>query len=248
MPKLALKLVAVFEAYFQRDEVQELAALFEVSLENVEVHDSAWLPVAGELVRGLDVGNNRRLVDAVLELASSRNSDGVAHTSFERREFHSEMAHTISAAYGILQESAAPSEVSVPAGGVFSAKSRVRQLLDTARGDILIVDPYIGVGTLDCLRDLAVLVRILTGASGAAIESGFDRAMSEFIAEGHQIEVRRRNGLHDRHLIFNDRCWLVGGSLKDAGKKPFNCIEIVDKSRLIQDIEAAWSEAHVFRP
>ena len=243
MPELALKLVAILEAYFEREGFRELTTLFEIELKTLEHHEFAWLPVAGEIVRGLDTGNNRRLVDAILDLASSRNSDSVAHNSFERREYHSGMTSTISEARAILRESAAPSEISVSAGSFFSAKSRVRELLDTAQGEVFIVDPYVGVGTLDCLRALEVPVRILTGASDAAIERGFDRAVGDFTAEGHHLEVRRRNGLHDRHLIFNDRCWLVGGSLKDAGKKPFNCIEIVDKAHLLQDIEAAWSGA-----
>lgn len=49
---------------------------------------------------------------------------------------------------------------------------------------------------------------------------------------------------HDRHFVFNGRCWLVGGSLKDAGKKPFNCIEMTDqKGVIVADLEAKYRNA-----
>jgi hypothetical protein len=65
--------------------------------------------------------------------------------------------------------------------------------------------------------------------------------------EGFQVEVKRARMLHDRHLVFNDRCWLVGSSLKDAGKKPFHCMEIVDlKAVVIQALEAKWSAAAAY--
>lgn len=246
LAELALKLVAIFEAYSDDDELRELTALFDVSLESLEPYDIQWLSVARELVSGLDAGNNRRLLDSVLDLASARNSDGVAHTSFERQAFHRELGSMIDEAQCMLQASAAPSEITVSGGSVFSAKSRVRELLDTAQDEVFIVDPYVGVGTLDCLRDLEVPVRILTGEHASAVEDGLDRAVVDFIAEGHELEVRRCSGLHDRHLIFNDRCWLVGGSLKDAGKKQFNCIEVVDKARLLEELAAKWTGAAKF--
>jgi hypothetical protein len=84
-------------------------------------------------------------------------------------------------------------------------------------------------------------VRLLTGTQQNSIEAGFDTAKAAFCAEGHDLQVRRIQQIHDRHLVFNDRCWLVGGSLKDAGRKPFNCIEITDqKAIVVADLESKW--------
>lgn len=240
-PELALKLVAIFEAYFNRDEFRELAALFEVRLETLDAYEPQWLSIARELTTKLEQGNTRRLLDSLLDLADSRNNDGVAHTSWERQAFHQNMAPVITQAQKLLATSASPSEIAVAAGNVFSAKSMVRELLETATGAVLVVDPYVGLGTLDCLRNLTVPVRLLSGTQQNSVEPGFDRAIAAFCTEGHQLEVRRVQQLHDRHLVFNDRCWLVGGSLKDAGKKPFNCIEITDqKAVVVADLEARW--------
>ena len=240
-PELALKLVAIFEGYFTLDELRELTALFDVSLETLGEYEPSWLSLARELTTKLDHGNSRRLLDSLLDLADNRNSDGVAHTSWERQTFHNSMTPVIREAQELLEDSAAPSEIAVAAGNVFTAKSKVRELLQTAASEVFIVDPYVGLGTLDCLRDLTIPVRLLTGTHSNSIEAGFDRAIADFCVEGHQLEVRRVQALHDRHLNFNDRCWLLGGSLKDAGKKPFNCIEITDqKAMVVADLETKW--------
>jgi hypothetical protein len=55
--------------------------------------------------------------------------------------------------------------------------------------------------------------------------------------------------LHDRYISFNDRCWLSGSSLKDAGKKAFNVIEFVDgKTAIRSEIETKWQSAIVYVP
>ncbi len=240
-PELALKLVSIFEAYFPLDELRDLATLFQVDLTTLDEHEPRWLTVARELTENLEQGNSRRLLDNLMDLAETRNQDGIAHTSWERQEFHRSLAPIIAEARKLLATSASPSEITVAAGNIFSAKSMVRELLETAKDGILIVDPYVGLGTLDCLRNLAVPVRLLTGTQQNSVEADFDRAIGAFCAEGHQLHVRRVQQLHDRHLVFNERCWLVGGSLKDAGKKPFNCIEITDqKGIVVADLETKW--------
>jgi hypothetical protein len=86
----------------------------------------------------------------------------------------------------------------------------------------------------------------LTGQQKQAIEHGFETAVKDFRSEGRTIEVRRHAKLHDRYLIFNDRCWLIGSSLKDAGKKALNVIECLDsKQAIVSDAEKKWGEAVV---
>ncbi len=250
-PELALKLVSILDAYFNLDEVAELARMFEVEFDSLnpygEQYGKSWLLFARELTQNLDKGNNRRLLDSMLDLADDRNSDGIAHTTWQRQTFHQGLVGTLREARDLLSTSAAPSEIALQAGSVFSAKSKVRELLETASDEIFIVDPYIGVGTLDCLRGVAVPTRLLTGNVAQSIENGFDAALTAFQSEGHNLVVRKAAGLHDRHVVLNDRCWLVGGSLKDAGKKPFNCIEIVDqKADVIAGLEGKWNSGAPF--
>ena len=62
-------------------------------------------------------------------------------------------------------------------------------------------------------------IRILTGQHSGSITGGFDRWLKEFLAKRHQIEVHQHHKLHDRYILFNDRCWLVGSSLKELGRR-----------------------------
>src|SRR5690606_11570784 len=148
-----------------------------------------------------------------------RNQRGLANARFERREHQELMAHKLSQLRELLGDPHLPREVAVSAGRPFSAKSEVRELLGGAETPVLVVDPYVGLQTLDCLRDVKHAIRLLTGTGSRAIEVGFPVACEEFRSEGREMVVRRHSKLHDRHVVFNDRRWLIGSSLKDAGNK-----------------------------
>src|SRR5207244_1033694 len=121
------------------------------------------------------------------------------------------------------------------------------EFLGLATTPVLVVDNYVGAGTLDCLRDTRLPIRLLTGSHSQSLEDGFVRLLSEFQGEGRIVEVRRHPRLHDRYILFNERSWLVGSSLKDAGKKALNIIECIDsKDAIIGDVERKWLEAERF--
>jgi hypothetical protein len=246
IPEFTLKLVTICDAYFTLQEFGELAGLFEVEIDTLSGYEPKWLSVCREVTGKLEHGNTRSFVDNILTLSEARNSDGVAHQTWERRDFHVGLTPVLSQARDLLSGSATPSDLTVGAGQTFTAKSKVRELVAAAGSDLFVVDPYVGLGTLDCLRDVAVPIRLLTADHPHAIEADFERVLAAFVAEGHNLTVRRGNALHDRHLVFNQRCWLVGSSLKDAGKKPFNCIEIVDKAAVVADLESRWQTATAF--
>lgn len=109
------------------------------------------------------------------------------------------------------------------------------------------MDNYIGPGTLDCFREVTYPIRLLTGGRDQCIASGFSSALKDFRAEGYTIEVRRHLKLHDRYLIFNERCFLVGSLLKDAGQKTFSLIELVDgRPAIVHEVERKWKEAELY--
>ena len=241
-PELALRLVPVLEAYCTLDELRELCGMFDVSLTSLDDFPPRWVTIARELTENLGLSSTRRLLDALLDLIDRRNEDGIAHSKWEPQAFHQGMASAIRTVREMMVGDVAPSEIAVSAGAIFTAKSLVRELLETAKTPILIVDPYIGVGTLDCLRAVDQPVSILTSTHQNAIEPGFESAFRAIASEGRSITVRRGDQLHDRHIAFNERCWLVGGSLKDAGRKPFHCMEIVDQRKVVvNDLEARWA-------
>ena len=244
------KLATLLEAYFDGAEFIDQTGIFGVDVgRDAPLSGSRveWLAVATRIVQGLENGNMRAFLSSLLEQLETRNATAIASTTWERRDANEALRPLLQDLTKAQTALGAPSEIALPARSGFSAKSQVRELLEQATTPIFIVDPYIGVGTLDCLRTLTQPVRLLAGSSPQAIEKGLDAALSEFQDEGRVIEVRRAAMLHDRHVVFNDRCWLVGSSLKDAGHKAFHCIEVVDaKARVIADLEARWSAAVPF--
>lgn len=236
------KLATLLATYFETAEFIEMAAVFGV---RTEVSDddsgrSQWFSVARQLLENPDLENTRLLLASLLEQFEARNATAIARTDWERRAAHETLRPIVKDLTTSLSQIGAPSEIVVPPGKRFSAKSKVREHLAEATTDILIVDPYIGLGTLDCLRLVGNPIRLLTAEAPTAIEGGFERALTEFKKEGLIIDVRRAPRLHDRHLVFNRRCWLVGSSLKDAGSKGFHCIEIHECAALIADLESKW--------
>ncbi|MFI5094974.1 MAG: hypothetical protein ACHQIK_16145 [Candidatus Acidiferrales bacterium] len=233
--------------YYDKDEFVELAGLFDVELKNL-YHDWKWLPVAAQLILAIDHGNHREFLTQILEQLRTRNLNAIARTDWERRTAHQNLEEKIRSLKDELGDPTLPRELAVAENKPFAAKSEIREFLENAETEVFVVDPYVGVGTLDCFRNTKQPIRLLAGERDNSIEAGFDKALEDFRKEGFTIEVRRHPKLHDRHITFNDRCWLVGSSLKDAGNKSLHVMEIVDAKQVVLiSLEAKWGEGKAYR-
>lgn len=236
-------LVDAIKAYYKDEEIFEICDICDVAYDFYET-DISRLRFARKLLAEIEHNNHRRFLETLVPSLISRAMEGVANNKYEKQEFHIRMVGNLEELSSSLSAGGLPEEVSVSEKKPFTAKSAIRELISSAETEVTVVDNYIGLGTLDCLHDVKHPIRLLTGQHGSALESGFDRGLKDFISEGHKIEVRRHLKLHDRYILFNDRCWIVGSSLKDAGKKILNIIEFVDfKNSISADIEKKWGEA-----
>jgi hypothetical protein len=221
--------------YYEISELVGLCDLFDVACDDIKYDglgsENARLghfEFARTLITQIEHGNNRRFLETLVSSLTTRCRERIVHTQWEHPDYHRQMLARLLALVTQLEEGGkTPAEFTVPEGHPFSAKSEAREFIGDADTEVTVVDNYIGVGTLDCLRDVQRRVRLLTGAHDNSIETDFQRALKDFRSEGHAIEVRRHWKLHDRYILFNDRCWLVGSSLKDAGKKTFSVIDVV---------------------
>lgn len=242
-PELVPILADALRRYYQRSELEQLARLFNVELE-YDGFELSHMGIASKLILKLEFGNNRRFLDTIIPSLINRCEEQVAITDWERRRSHEGMLPRIEALSKSLGSARVPTEIAVEEKQPFTAKSEIRELLASSETETIIVDQYIGIGTLDCARVISHPIRILTGDKPQNIEAGFDRALKDFRTEGRQIEVRRHARLHDRYVIFNQRCWLVGSSIKDAGKKTFSMIECVDtREFILKETEHKWNES-----
>jgi hypothetical protein len=248
LPSKVPILAEILQEYYEPGELRDVARLFDIELKLWSSSaKQEWLAVARQLIEQLEQGNHHVLLQTLLDQLDIKNVTAIAHTNWERRDAHERLHSKITELRTDFEKAGTPAEIAVSEGSPFTAKSQIRDLLATASTAVFTVDPYVGVGTLDCLRSVSKPIRLLTGGLPASIESGFDSALADFRKEGFEIDVRRVARLHDRHLVFNDRCWLVGSSLKDAGKKAFHCMEIIDlKADVVRALDAKWSAGSTY--
>lgn len=236
---------AIKTYYEDKDDLLELCVLSDLDLDFIGRDiDYSHVRFCKLLIIGIEQDNRRRFLEILVPSLLNRAREGAANSQWDAQDFHRTMVRNLELIEQSLSEGKLPEEITVSEKKPFTAKSAVRELLNAAQTDVTIVDNYIGIRTLDCFRDVKQPIRLLTGSRSNSIESGFDNGLKEFIAEGYQIDVRQHSKLHDRFILFNNRCWLVGSSLKDAGSKTFNIIECVDiKNSIVSEVEQKWSEA-----
>jgi len=68
----------------------------------------------------------------------------------------------------------------------------------------------------------------------------FEAVAKRFGQERNRFEVRVCQ-VHDRYLIVDDRAWIIGQSLKDAGKKPLAIMELTDTDQARALFEKLWN-------
>ena len=122
---------------------------------------------------------------------------------------------------GMLVRTALP-----PAEGIFfrgqlwDACSLVERLVGRAKTSILLIDNWVGPGTLDMLakKRTGVSVEIATSSHGKLAVSD----IAKFNAQYPTLSIRISPDFHDRFLILDDKeLYHIGASLKDLGKKCF---------------------------
>ncbi len=105
-------------------------------------------------------------------------------------------------------------------GDVYKFFADLKDIIKSAQSRITIIDPYFdGSAFNDYLGAVSnnVAVKILASKYIDEVKNYAEKHKSQF---GSDIELRKSKELHDRIIIIDsNECWIVGGSIKDAGKK-----------------------------
>ena len=131
-------------------------------------------------------------------------------------------------------------------GDVYRFFADLKNLVNGAQRKILAVDPYLNGETFNayfgsCHSGLSISIICEKYASDVA--DYMTRHKKQFNSD---IYLRQSKEIHDRIILIDaSECWVIGGSLKDAGRKPTYLIptspEIArDKIRIYTDI---WNGA-----
>ena len=112
-------------------------------------------------------------------------------------------------------------------GQVWDAFGLLVSLVQKAERDIVLVDGYVDTATLNILAKKAEGVSVTIWTHPKTKLTGSD--VEAFNAQYPSLEVRHTTAFHDRFLILDgSEGYLVGASLKDAGKRSFAVTHIED--------------------
>ena len=119
-------------------------------------------------------------------------------------------------------------------GQIYDAFSFIVGLIEKAKNEIILIDNYVDVNTLNILCKKGKGVDVLIATAGKGSLSAED--ISKFNAQYPNLSVKNTNDFHDRFLILDKvEVYHIGASLKDAGKKSFGISKIQDQV-LIQSL------------
>ena len=117
---------------------------------------------------------------------------------------------------------------------IYDAFSLLIGLIQKAEMEIVLVDGYVDVGTLNILskKKENVAVTVYTQQRTKLSQTDVDN----FNAQYPKLDVKYTRAFHDRFLILDKtKAYHVGASLKDAGKKCFG-INLIEDAGIVRDI------------
>ncbi len=132
------------------------------------------------------------------------------------------------------------------AGEVFDLFADLKQIIGKAEKRIMIVDAYFSAdafsGYLTGLEP-KMEIKILAGQYADDVKTAVDLHTAQFHSS---VELRRSKDMHDRVIIIDDVSpWIIGASIKDAGKKPTYLFPVPPQlaAKKIKAYEEIWAGA-----
>lgn len=112
-------------------------------------------------------------------------------------------------------------------GQIYDAFSLITSIIQKATKEIILIDGYVDVDTLNILakKNIGVDVKIYTYASAPLT----NRDAANFNAQYPTLTVKKTQVFHDRFIILDGKtAYHIGASIKDAGKKCFGIFVLED--------------------
>lgn len=124
-------------------------------------------------------------------------------------------------------------------GQIYDAFSFLVSIIQKANREIILIDNYIDIYTLNilCKKNSNVKVKIYTAGKGNLTTKDIEKFNEQY----KNLTVKTNKDFHDRFLILDsNEVYHIGASNKDAGKKNFGVIKIEEncfKENLLSKIE-----------
>ena len=110
-------------------------------------------------------------------------------------------------------------------GQIYDAYSKILNIFNSAKKELIIIDSYADKKILDIVKDLNIKIVIITKKNNLLKET----TIKEYNKEYHNLTVKYDNTFHDRYFILNNEIvYHCGASINRIGYKTFSITLIGD--------------------
>jgi hypothetical protein len=174
------------------------------------------------------IADNAHMFDQIREV-SRRQIEYQAETNHRLNEMQRSTDERFERVFDYMGAHEEPRQKVFFEGQVYDAFELLVSLVQRAKESVILIDGYVDEGTLNILAKKAegVASTIWTHPKTRLTETDVET----FNAQYPELTVRHTSSFNDRFLILDEtEGYLVGASLKDAGRRSFAITRIEDRS------------------
>lgn len=158
----------------------------------------------------------------------------VSHIELKQLEYQKSTDERFDRVFQYIEDHAESEQKIFFDGQIYDAFSLITTIIQKAQSDIILIDGYVDVNTLNILakKNAGVDVTIFTYASAPLT----NKDVENFNAQYPKLTVKKTQVFHDRFIMLDGKAvYHIGASIKDAGKKCFG-ISLINDSSIVLDI------------
>ena len=158
----------------------------------------------------------------------------VSHIELRQLEYEKNTDERFGKVFRYIEDHAEAEQKIFFDGQIYDAFSLITTIIKKAKKEIILIDGYVDVDTLNILakKNIGVDVRIYTYASAQLT----NKDSANFNAQYPTLTVKKTQVFHDRFIILDEKtAYHVGASIKDVGKKCFG-ISLIEDPGVISDL------------
>ena len=158
----------------------------------------------------------------------------VSHIELKQLEYQKSTDEKFDKVFQYIEDHAESEQKIFFDGQIYDAFSLITSIIQKATSEIILIDGYVDVDTLNILakKNTGVDVKIYTYASASLT----NRDAANFNAQYPTLTVKKTQVFHDRFIILDGKtAYHIGASIKDAGKKCFG-ISLLEDPEMVTDL------------
>ena len=158
----------------------------------------------------------------------------VSHIELKQLEYQKSTDEKFDKVFQYIEDHAESEQKIFFDGQIYDAFSLITAIIKKAQKEIILIDGYADIDTLNILakKNSGVGIKMYTYASAQLT----NRDIANFNAQYPSLTVKRTQVFHDRFIILDGvMAYHIGASLKDVGKKCFG-ISFIDDPVLVTSL------------